>query len=285
MRVLTFTFDNGFLSDAARRNIQAAVESAGVDHQWFRPSWRVQRGLYRISLLQSGELCSPCGIGMVNGYLRVSQQWRIPLVLLGFTPGELGTGSPEGIYDGKRFQRILFDAGVVDQRNLRPFLTYEESAAFLIELDIFMGRLGLIVHPLMYLEAPSEAEVALLLQREMGWEDHGKHADCLAEPFTNLVREKRLGYPRRTAHLSTMIRTGEISRDEALRIIAEDDSSRVQESTRLVQSLLALTDSEMMSCFQIPRYRYGSRASRRLAFLARCLRAVNRSRINHLGCI
>lgn len=63
LNVLAYTFDNGFLTPMALRNIKSAVESLDIPHIFHRPSWRIMRKLYRNVLLRTGELCSVCGIG------------------------------------------------------------------------------------------------------------------------------------------------------------------------------------------------------------------------------
>lgn len=115
LSVLTYTFDNGFLSETAVANIESAVSRTGVDHLFFKPNWDVMRRLYRSTLLRSGELCSACGIQIVHGCLKVSADWNIPLILLGNSPMERGSYSPENIYDVRRFKAIVADAGEVSE--------------------------------------------------------------------------------------------------------------------------------------------------------------------------
>jgi hypothetical protein len=274
LRVLAYTFDNGFLSETALRNIESAVRRAGVDHLFFRPNWDTMRRLYRSTLLKSGELCSACGIQIVHGSLKVSADWDIPLILMGSSPVEAGCTSPENIYDVNRFKAIVADAGEVSDDELRRFLLYPDLTPDRRFVWTMLGRFGWMIEPGKYRAKQTEAEIAKLLSEVMGWQDRGKHSDCWAEPFSNLVRELRHGYSRRACQLSNLIRARALSRGTALALLSEHWQEEA-ERRDMVFDRLGLSASDLDVIASIPPYPY-ERYVTAPSGLVRQLRVVHR---------
>jgi hypothetical protein len=255
LRVLAFTFDNGFLSETALASIESALQRTGVDHLFFKPNWDIMRRLYRSTLIRSGELCSACGIGMEYSITKASADWHIPLILTGNSAMERESYSPENIYDIKRFKTIVADAGEVSEEELNRFLIYPDLSPDRRLAWTILGKLGQTLTPLEYGEKKTEVEIGKLLTEEMGWQDRGKHSDCWAEPFSNLVRELRLGYSRRACQLSNLIRASEMTRETALALLSEQRQAEVV-SREKVLDRLELSASDMDAIASAPAYQY-----------------------------
>ena len=82
--------------------------------------------------------------------------------------------------------------------------------------------------------------------------EYSRHFDCIAEPFTNYIRDKRFGSSRRIPQLSNLIRHNEISRDEAIKISEDDAKKTLPENYEQVMSILNLTDDDIESIGNIP---------------------------------
>jgi len=255
LRVLAFTFDNGFFSETALANIESALQRTGVDHLFFKPSWDTLRKLYRSTLLKSGELCSACGIGALYSILKVSADWHIPLILMGYSAMERESYSPENIYDVSRFKAIITDAGEISEQELNRFLIYPDLSPDRRLAWTILGRIGQTLSPLAYGEKQSEAEIGELLSREMGWQDRGKHSDCWAEPFSEMIRELRHGYSRRACQLSNLIRTGEMTREKALVQLSEQRQVETMSRDKVLDRL-ELSSSDMDVIVSTPVYQY-----------------------------
>jgi len=256
LSVLAYTFDNGFLSEMALANIEAALRRTGVDHLLFKPNWDTIRRLYRSTLLGSGELCSACGIGIEHSMLKVSADWDIPLILRGGSAMERGSYSPENIYDVNRFKAIVADAGEVSEDELNRFLIYPDiTPERRFEWTWVLRRFGQLMNPLEFGDIQTEVEISKLLSEEMGWQDRGKHSDCWAEPFSNLVRELRHGYSRRACQLSNLIRAGEMTRETALALLAEQRQEEAASKNRVFDRL-ELSASDMDVIASAPPYQY-----------------------------
>ena len=257
LNVLTYTYNNGFMSDFAKKNIEASVNKLGVDHIWIKHDPNLIKELYRTALLHSGEICGICGVGIERSMLKVSESWKIPLILLGHTPTEANSFTSENIYDQTRIKAIFAQSGNINKQMLKRFLVYLNLDFINTYLYTKTGRFGKKVHILYYIDSPSEKEIGNILKKKMDWSEpegseYSRHFDCIAEPFTNYIRDKRFGSSRRIPQLSNLIRHHEISRDEAIKISEDDAKKTLPENYEKVISILNLTDDDIESIGNIP---------------------------------
>ena len=262
LRVLTYTYDNGFMSDFAKQNIQTSVAKCKVDHIWVKHNEELIHNLYRTVLKLSGEICGVCGIGIERSMLKISEAYKTPLILLGHTASEQNSFTSENIYDQDRLKAILKKDKKISNSMIDRFLIYPKLNFISSYLYTKMGRFGKKVNILYYLDNPSDKEIGELLKKEMDWKEpaeseYTRHFDCIAEPFTNFIREKRFGTSRRLPQLSNMIRSGEISKEEALKIILSDREMMQKANFEDVMEKLNLTESDIEEIGNIPQNVFG----------------------------
>lgn len=281
LNVLAFTFDNGFFNELALDNIRTTVGMLNVDHVFFRPNWETLKKLYRSVLLRTGELCTVCGIGIVNGYLKVSEDWHIPLILVGASVTEEKSYSPENIYDNNRFKAVTKNSNGITDKEINDFLIYRDLNPVRRQLYSMTGRFGKVVSPLYYLPKKKEGEIAELLKRELAWEDNSgsredKHFDCLAESFTNHIREHRCGYSRKAGQYSNMIRLGELTREDALAKLSKDNPGAQPENTGQILEKLDISADEFEDILKLPLFQYEKYCYRTSKLLKQLAGVLNR---------
>ena len=257
LNVLCFTFDNGFMSDLALRNIQKVIETCKVDHIWVKQDKNFLNELYRTSLLHSGEICGICGLGIERNMLKISQAWHIPLILLGHAPNEGNSFTSENLYDASRQKSILLMNKKISKEMIRRLLIYPRLNFISSYLRTRLGHFGKKLNILYYLSLPSDKQMSNILHKELHWNDsnHSKytrHFDCLAEPLTNYIRDQRFGYSRRLPQLCNMIRKEEITKEEAARIAREDKTSAVNRKYDLVMERLNINMKDITHISEIP---------------------------------
>jgi len=257
LNVLTYTFDNGFMSDLAKANIERSVKKCCVDHIWVKHDAKLIKELYRTALVYSGEICGICGIGIERSMLKISEAWRIPIIILGHSPTETNSSTSENIYDQVRIKAILHKNRDISKKMINRFLIYPKQNFITCFLFTKLGRYGKKVNILYYLDNPSDREIGNILKKEMDWmesdqSEYTRHFDCLAEPFTNYIREKRFGYSRRLPQLSNMIRNKEIIREEAMKIVIDDNKNPLPANYEFVMSSLNLDESDVDEIVKIP---------------------------------
>lgn len=257
LNVLTYTFDNGFMNDIAKKNIERTTKNCGVDHIWVKHDLKLIQELYHTSLIHSGEICGICGIGIERSMLKISEAWKIPIILLGHSPTEANSFTSENIYDQYRLKAILQKNLNINKEMISRFLIYPKLNFITSYLFTKLGRFGKKINILYYLNIPSDKEIGNIIKKEMNWiepdeSEYTRHFDCLAEPFTNYIREKRFGCSRRLPQLSNMIRSKEITRKEALQICIDDNKNSLPSNYEFIMSALNLKESDIEKIEKIP---------------------------------
>lgn len=257
LRALTYTFNNGFMSSLAVENIERATKECGVDHVWVNHNHEMLHKLYRTTLTESGEICGICGVGIERSMLKISEAWKIPLILLGHSPTENNSFTSEKIYDQTRLKTILRRNSKISEAEKSRFFIYRNLNFISSYLLTKTGRFGKKLNILYYIDLPSDKEISTILKSEMNWKDsdhseYTRHFDCLAEPFTNYIREKRLGSSRRIFQLSNMVRSGEITREEALQTWKSDNKNLLPANYDFVTGKLNLGSSDIENIVRIP---------------------------------
>lgn len=98
LRILAFTFDNGFIPERTYLNIRNVVEKLDIDHMFFKPRFGILKNIFNVSLKKSlyapktleraSTVCTSC-MGMVKYYaLRLAIEKEIPLIGFGWSPGQ-----------------------------------------------------------------------------------------------------------------------------------------------------------------------------------------------------
>lgn len=275
LKVLAYTLDNGFMSDIAKENIEKTIAKAGVDHVWYRHDKEVLRKMYRTSMIESGELCGVCGIAIERSMLKISEDYKIPIILLGHSPVEHTSFTKENIYDQKRLRTILNQNPEISEQEINEFLIYPRMNFITAFAQTKLGKFGKKINILYYEDLPSDAEIGEVIKKELNWRDseeseYTRHFDCIAEPFSNFIRDKRFGSSRRLPQINNMIRNQEITKVEAEKIIAEDKKTEEPANYKWVMDYLNLGDKDLESINNIPIGVYSqniSRANKVFAFV------------------
>lgn len=275
LKVVAMTYDNGLLSEIALRNIKKAIDITGVKHVFCKPNPDIQRAVYRDMFRLSGDICGACDIATKAHILKVSKDYKTPIILYGTSPLENDSFVPDSIQDVTRFKYIMRKAGSLTRKQLNEFLIYPNLNLFWLSYMKRTGKLAKEVSPLFYIENPTDKEMGEIISRELEWEEdksreYSKHFDCIAEPLTNYVRNKIYGYDRRICQYSNMIRNGEITREKGSFMFANDKVDSKPANTEEVLNYLGLTDKDLDAITQIQPMKYEnhtSKMNRLFAFL------------------
>ncbi|MCL6582711.1 MAG: hypothetical protein K6U11_03660 [bacterium] len=240
LKVLAFTFDNGFISSAAQENIHRVVEKLGVDHILVKPRFDVLKKIFataassdelysRKSLERASPICTAC-ISLVKSIgLRMAIEKRIPLLGFGWSPGQAPIQSS--------VMRLNPSFVNLSQKKLlAPLCTIlskeELGPYFLTDTNLALGaqHFPWNVHPLAFLEYSQER----IFQRieALGWQrpaDTGVHStNCLLNSLAIENHKARYHFHPYAWEIANLVRSGRMSRAEGLeRIRATEPSSIV----------------------------------------------------------
>ena len=263
LRPLAVHLDNGWNSELASHNIANLVRGLGVDLFTHVIDWPENRDL-QLSFFNADVVDIEMLMDNAMLALNYGQAARhgVKFILSGSNTATEGMPMPANWVHYKR-----------DVRNIRA-------------IHKRFGRLPIRTHPLLstfrhawyefvrgirwipFLDYfPYRREDALaLLQREVGYKPYPyKHYESVFTRFYQAyILPRKFGYDKRRVHLSTLIMTGQMTRDEALRLLAGSPypDPRQEEQDRIfVKKKLGFSDAafdEYMRRPQVPHTAYPS---------------------------
>jgi N-acetyl sugar amidotransferase len=219
LRPLAVHFDNGWNSELAVENIQRVVEGCGFDLYTYVIDWQEFRDLQRAFLRASVvdiELVTDHAI--VAATISLALQHQVRYLLSGYNVAT-EHGLPRAWIwhkmDWKNIQAIHAAYGSIPLRSF-PHLSTARWRAMQ-----FFGR-GVEWVQLLNLVSYRRDVAAATLAREFGWREYGgkHHESAFTKFYQGAILPTKFGIDKRRTHLSDRIRNGELTRDQALEIIA-----------------------------------------------------------------
>jgi N-acetyl sugar amidotransferase len=215
-KVLAYNFDNGFQSAAARENIQRAVKTLGVDLITYKPNEEQLHKLFKVFLTRAGEFCTPCNLIIQAAAFRIAAQNRIPLILSGGSSRVFGgiQGVSASKYADRAYYRHVLE-GQVDFKEVARFVV-ENPWKRAIRRYLHIGPTLVEVLDYVY---PGLQQARDLLEKELGWRPTSgelEHGDCTLNPLKDYVQNRKWGYSEVTQSYSSLVRTKQLTREEAL---------------------------------------------------------------------
>lgn len=231
--VLALTYDNGFLADGARKNIELLVEQLGVEHRYMRMEPELWKKTYHALVKnRCTDLCMVCMNGGLAALNQLTLKERIPMVVWGLSPRTEPIFAPDVVC-------------MMDYRYLRsatkPYLKRSE-AGHLRYADLPWVFYAMVIRRIRHIMLPEyvawrEDEISAFLSNEYGWVDygHGKHHfDCMVNPAMDYFMHRRIGLTKVSEILSQMVRSRQLAREEALKRLEVQDM--VEEPTDSVET-------------------------------------------------
>jgi hypothetical protein len=239
LKVLAFTFDNGFMSKIALENMNKVTETLGIDHILVKPRFdllkkifaaaAVREDLYACKTVErASPICTAC-ISFVKFIgLRLAIEKEIPFLGFGWSPGQapiqssVMKGNPHLM---KMTQKTLLTplAAIVGEEELVPY--------FLTDKHFAQGtHFPCNIHPLSFLEY-SEEKIFHRLEA-LGWQkpdDTGAHStNCLLNPLAIELHKEKYHFHPYAWETAGIVRSGGMSRSQGLeRIITPEPSAMV----------------------------------------------------------
>jgi len=233
LKVLTFTFDNGYISDAAFKNIKRITSELGVEN--IVCNTKNMNKVFVESLNTNHNVCHGCWNALNTMGIKVAHEKGIDLVISGLSRGQIFEMRLEGL-----FQRGIFNEKEVEENLLLFRKTFHsKSNKFSRILDVELAE-GVVeqIHFLdffRYFDTPI-AEIEDYLSKK-GWTRPGDTGFCSSNCIINdvgiYVHLKEEGYHFYAAQLSWDIRLGSITREIGLKEIGfEGDLQQVNKILR-----------------------------------------------------
>lgn len=252
LRPLLVHLDNGWNSEIANQNINNIIDRCGYDLHTHVIDWEEFRDL-QIAFLKASvidlELTSDHAIFAV--IYRLAKTYKINYLLNGFnitTEGILPESWRWYKYDWLNIKSIHKAYG---SKRLKTYPHLGFSAKIYYDLIKRMQS----IQPLNYIDYNKE-EAKDVIAAELGWRDYGgKHFESIITRFyQGYILPEKYGVDKRRAHLSTLIASGQITREEALAELEKPiyDPQMLAEDKMFVLKKLGLNEEEFSAIMAAP---------------------------------
>jgi N-acetyl sugar amidotransferase len=282
LRPLAVHFDNGWDSELAVENIQRVVEGCSFDLNTYVIDWRefrdIQRAFLRASVLDI-ELVTDNAI--VAATIRLAREHGVKYLLSGWN---LATehGLPKAWswhkFDWTNIRAIHAAYGSV------PLKTYPHISTVQWRAMKMLGR-GVETIQLLNLMNYRRDDAAATLTREFGWREYGgkHHESVFTKFYQGAILPRKFGIDKRRVHLSDRLRNGELTRDQALEILAKPlyTPEELRTDSDYVRKKLGFDEAEWEAIMTAPPRSHRDFASDRqyagpILLLLRTLRRLRR---------
>ena len=215
LRPLVVHFDNGWNSELAVGNIEKLVSELGYHLETFVMDWDefrdLQRAYFKASVV---DLEVPTDHMILGALYRIAAKRGIRYILSGTnyaTEWLLPKDWHYRKFDLANLRAIHAAYGTRPLRRL-PALGLWQQAYYTHVCRIENA-------PLLDLVPYNKAKAKALLMNKLGWRDYGgKHYESVFTRFyQGYILPRKFGFDKRRAHLSNLILSGQMTRDEALR--------------------------------------------------------------------
>ena len=259
LRPLAFHVDAGWNTRQAVSNIEKLLNGLGLDLYTDVIDWEEMKDLQR-SYFKAGHpnQDDPQDIAFFSGLYRFARKHKIKYVLTGANYSTECCREPEpwGAYPG--IDRTLaldihrrFGEGTLRSFPIVDILTYKLYYKYVLGMQVFKP-LNLVP----YIKEDAERE----LYERFGWEkfQHKHHESRFTRFYEDYWLPRRFGFQKRRAHFSSLVLTGQMTRDEALERVSRPEMSEefLENEFEYVAHKLDFTTDEFRALFNAPKRTY-----------------------------
>lgn len=274
LRPLAVHLDNGWNSELAVKNIEHVLNKLGIELVTEVLDWDEFRDL-QLAFLRASTPDSevPTDHAIVSVLYQQARRHKVKYILSGCnvrTESHLPPAWSRGHSDWRYIK------GLHDAFGTRPLATFPHRNMLDLVRDARTLRWLDILNDLDY----RKIDALRLLQDELGWQYYGgKHYESIYTRFyQGYILPNKFGFDKRRMHLSSLVCSGELTRDEALVELTKPTYPEdLQASDReYVIKKLGISETEFDSIIRAPPRRfedYPSYENSRFVKLARRVRA------------
>lgn len=245
LRPLAVHFNDGFGNPVAGENMAKAVSKLGVDLRTITSDWRESKDL-KIAFLKAStpDLEVGTDIGIATALYGVAVKEGVRYILIGQSFRTEGISPLSWNYlDGMYLKQVHKRFSTVPLREWRP--TDPGFNLDLVQLFYYAVWKGIRVIPPLYYYPYVRREAEEAIKRELDWVYPGAHYfDDLYQSLMTYVYRVKFKIDRRKFNYSALVRSGQMSRQEALERVSEVYVIEDPDVIRLCIKRLGITREE-----------------------------------------
>jgi N-acetyl sugar amidotransferase len=254
LRPLAVHLDNGWDSELAVKNIEETLKRLNIDLYTEVLDWEEFKDL-QVSFLKASTPDSeiPTDHAIVALLANMAEKIGVRYIIIGNnvrTETHLPRAWSQGHFDWK------YISGLQKRFGSRPLKTFPHFNFFTYYRRMLTQKRIEILNYLGY----NKKDALRVLQDELGWRYYGgKHYESIYTRFyQGYILPNKFGFDKRRSHLSSLVCSGEISRQQALDELKVPTyaPSMQEEDREYVVKKLGLTEEEFTAIMQAPKKSY-----------------------------
>lgn len=258
LRPLLFHVDAGWNSQQAVNNIEKLVDGLGLDLHTEVINWEEMKDLQLAFFkAQVPHLDTPQDHAFFAGLYNFAAKNGVKYILTGANYSTECVREPlEWHYHASDLRQLK---DIHAKFGTRPLKTFPMADIFTYKLYYRFVKGVRVVKPLNYVPFYKEKAMQELVDK-FGWQKYAhKHYESRFTRFyEGYWLPKKFGYDKRRAHFSSLILTGQMTREEALERIAKPayDPETVAQDFEYIATKLDLTVAELQQLMEGPNKSY-----------------------------
>lgn len=278
LRPLVFHVDGGWNSELAVHNIQMLVEKLGLDLFTEVINWQEMRD-FQLAFFKSGvpHIDIPQDHAFVATLYNFAAKHKIKYILNGWNLSTECIRNPmEFLYYGTDMLHIR---DIIRQFGTVPMKTYPFSSILRHKVYLRYVRGLTVVKPLNF-RPYIKADALATLESEYGWKPYPqKHFESRFTKFyEGYWLPERFGFDTRRVQYSSLIVTGQMTREEALKKLETPayDPDTIQDEFDYIAAKLEISSDQLRHYFTMPKKFYWDykNQERLFNFGAKVLKAI-----------
>ena len=256
LRPLAVHLDNGWNSELAVKNIENIISRLGIDLYTLVINWEEFRDI-QLAYLKA----SVVDIEVVSDHAifatmyKLAKEQRIGYIISGTNIVTEHIMPPTWLYHKMDFANLkdIHDKFGTVKLKTYPTIDFKKYV-------YYSAVLRLVPISILNYVPYNKHEVKEVIKRELGWKDYGgKHHESIFTKFYQAyILPEKFKIDKRKAHLSTLICSGQISKEEALEELKQPlyPEADLQNDIEYVLKKFGLTRKEFDQIMQLPVVRH-----------------------------
>lgn len=252
LRALAVHVDNGWNSELAVSNIEKTLKKLEIDLFTEVIDWEEFKDL-QLSFLKASvaNIEIPTDHAITSTLLRICREKNIKYLISGSNIETEAIMPSAWGYDWRDWRHISSLQKKFGKIKLKSY----PHTTVLDFLNYFLIKKIKIVRPLNLINYRKK-EAIETLQREIGWISYGtKHYESIfTRFFQGYILPVKFGFDKRRAHLSTLVCSGQMKREEALEEMKRDSypPDLLRQDKEFVIKKLGLSEEEFEKIMKLP---------------------------------
>ncbi len=258
LRPLVFHVDGGWNSELAVHNIQVLIEKLNLDLYTEVINWEEMRD-FQLAFFKSGvpHIDIPQDHAFIATLYNFAEKYNIKYILNGGNISTECVRNPmEWLYYGTDMSQIH---DIQKRFSTIKMETYPFSSVFKHKIYLRYIK-GLQVIKMLNYRPYVKSEALKLLEREYGWKPYPqKHFESrFTKFFEGFWLPERFGFDTRRVQFSSLILTGQMTREEALENLQKPayNPLTIEDEFNYISTKLGITSDELRYYFSMPKKFY-----------------------------